>query len=322
MDMGFWPDVRRIVAGAARLRRAADAALLGDDAGRSDEAGRRSRARRRSSCRSDRPAVRPRASRTPSRTWPRREKTEWLAKFLRRTDGPVLVFVRTKSGAERLARKLASLRPEGRGAARRSHAAAAHAGGRRLPQRQLPRAGRHRRRRARPRHRRHHARRELRSAVEPRDLRAPRRTHRPRRRHRHRAHARRARGAARAAGAPALVRARSCRDDGRYRIQFAPAPALPAARTPADVAEPGRRARRPAASAGRAPERTAPLVARGREVQVVPLARDARSRAILHAPRRAAVCRQGRLQPESWCPECAFYKLRRTPKKRERDDYM
>lgn len=25
---------------------------------------------------------------------------------------------------------------------------------------------------------------------------------------------------------------------------------------------------------------------------------------------------------ESWCPECAFYKLRRTPKKRERSDYM
>jgi hypothetical protein len=24
---------------------------------------------------------------------------------------------------------------------------------------------------------------------------------------------------------------------------------------------------------------------------------------------------------ESWCPECAFYKLRRTPKKRERMDY-
>ena len=24
---------------------------------------------------------------------------------------------------------------------------------------------------------------------------------------------------------------------------------------------------------------------------------------------------------ESWCPECAFYKLRRTPKKRERIDY-
>jgi ATP-dependent RNA helicase RhlE len=36
-------------------------------------------------------------------------KTEWLAKFLRRAAGPVLVFVRTKSGAERLARKLASM---------------------------------------------------------------------------------------------------------------------------------------------------------------------------------------------------------------------
>jgi hypothetical protein len=24
---------------------------------------------------------------------------------------------------------------------------------------------------------------------------------------------------------------------------------------------------------------------------------------------------------ESWCPECSFYKLRRTPKKRERADY-
>lgn len=27
-------------------------------------------------------------------------------------------------------------------------------------------------------------------------------------------------------------------------------------------------------------------------------------------------------KPESWCPECAFYKLRRTPKKRERNDYI
>jgi hypothetical protein len=24
---------------------------------------------------------------------------------------------------------------------------------------------------------------------------------------------------------------------------------------------------------------------------------------------------------ESWCPECSFYKLRRTPKKRERSEY-
>ena len=25
--------------------------------------------------------------------------------------------------------------------------------------------------------------------------------------------------------------------------------------------------------------------------------------------------------PDAWCPDCQFYKLRRTPKKRERDDY-
>jgi hypothetical protein len=25
--------------------------------------------------------------------------------------------------------------------------------------------------------------------------------------------------------------------------------------------------------------------------------------------------------PEAWCPDCQFYKLRRTPKKREREDY-
>jgi ATP-dependent RNA helicase RhlE len=39
---------------------------------------------------------------------PAAQKTEWLAKFLRRTQGPILVFMRTKSGAERLARKLQS----------------------------------------------------------------------------------------------------------------------------------------------------------------------------------------------------------------------
>ena len=25
--------------------------------------------------------------------------------------------------------------------------------------------------------------------------------------------------------------------------------------------------------------------------------------------------------PEAWCPDCQFYKLRRTPKKREQSDY-
>ena len=26
-------------------------------------------------------------------------------------------------------------------------------------------------------------------------------------------------------------------------------------------------------------------------------------------------------KPDSWCPDCAYYKLRRTPKKRERSEY-
>jgi ATP-dependent RNA helicase RhlE len=36
------------------------------------------------------------------------QKTEWLAKFCRRTPGPILVFMQRKSGAERLARQLQS----------------------------------------------------------------------------------------------------------------------------------------------------------------------------------------------------------------------
>ena len=64
----------------------------------------------------------------------RREKIEWLARFLRAADGPVLVFVRTKIGADRLARKLARSASSG-GAARRPHAGAADAGGRRVPRR-------------------------------------------------------------------------------------------------------------------------------------------------------------------------------------------
>ena len=39
---------------------------------------------------------------------PSHEKTPWLARFLRRTNGPTLVFVRTKRWADRLAKRLAS----------------------------------------------------------------------------------------------------------------------------------------------------------------------------------------------------------------------
>jgi ATP-dependent RNA helicase RhlE len=38
-----------------------------------------------------------------------REKPQWLARFLKQSDGPALVFVRTKHGAEKLARQLHAL---------------------------------------------------------------------------------------------------------------------------------------------------------------------------------------------------------------------
>ena len=107
MDMGFWPDVRRIVAAlpdtAARQTLLFSATMPEDVMRLADEVVRDAKFVQVGSA-----GGRPRASRTRSRTCRRRQKTEWLAKFLRRADGPVLVFVRTKSGAERLARRLAA----------------------------------------------------------------------------------------------------------------------------------------------------------------------------------------------------------------------
>jgi ATP-dependent RNA helicase RhlE len=106
MDMGFWPDVRRIVAAlpdsAARQTLLFSATMPAEVMKLADEV----------LC--DAKYVQIGTAGGPARsithaveTVPASQKTEWLAKFLRRTHGPVLVFVRTKSGAERLARKLA-----------------------------------------------------------------------------------------------------------------------------------------------------------------------------------------------------------------------
>ena len=205
MDMGFWPDVRRIVSAlpdtAARQTLLFSATMPEEVMKLADEV----------VC--DAKFVQVGSAGGPAKSITHTienvaaaQKTEWLAKFLRRADGPVLVFVRTKSGAERLARRLAAGGLKAAALHANRTQAAADAGGRRIPQRSLPRARRHRRRRARPGHRRHHARRQLRSAVEPRNLRAPRRTDGTRRGHRHGAHARGPRRAARAAGAATVVR--------------------------------------------------------------------------------------------------------------------
>jgi ATP-dependent RNA helicase RhlE len=107
MDMGFWPDVRRIVATlpdtAARQTLLFSATMPDEVMTLAGEV----------VC--DAKYVQIGTAGGPAKTITHTvenvaasQKTEWLAKFLRRTDGPVLVFVRTKSGAERLARKLAA----------------------------------------------------------------------------------------------------------------------------------------------------------------------------------------------------------------------
>jgi ATP-dependent RNA helicase RhlE len=105
MDMGFWPDVRRIVSSLPSENRQTllFSATMPDEVMKlADEVVRDAKYVQIGS------AGGPAKSITHTvETVPSAHKTEWLAKFLRRTQGPVLVFVRTKHGAERLARQLA-----------------------------------------------------------------------------------------------------------------------------------------------------------------------------------------------------------------------
>jgi ATP-dependent RNA helicase RhlE len=106
MDMGFWPDVRRIVQtlpdSAARQTLLFSATMPEEVMRLADEVVREPKYVQIGSAGGPAKSITHTVENVPSG-----QKTEWLAKFLRRADGPVLVFVRTKSGAERLARKLA-----------------------------------------------------------------------------------------------------------------------------------------------------------------------------------------------------------------------
>jgi ATP-dependent RNA helicase RhlE len=107
MDMGFWPDVRRIVATlpdtAARQTLLFSATMAEEVMKLADELVVDAKYVQIGS-----PVGAAKTITHTAESVPSNQKTEWLAKFLRRTHGPVLVFVRTKSGADRLARKLAS----------------------------------------------------------------------------------------------------------------------------------------------------------------------------------------------------------------------
>jgi ATP-dependent RNA helicase RhlE len=106
MDMGFWPDVRRIVSTlppSDKRQTLLFSATMPDEVLQlADEVVRDPQYVQIGS------AGPAKSIRHTVETVPAAHKTEWLAKFLRRTEGPVLVFVRTKHGAERLARKLGS----------------------------------------------------------------------------------------------------------------------------------------------------------------------------------------------------------------------
>ena len=107
LDMGFWPDVQRILAALPSKRQTLlfSATMPGEVLKLTKEflhdpklvqVGRRGGPAKTISH-----AV---------QTVPAREKTQWLARWLREeATGPVLVFCRTKIGADRLASKLSSM---------------------------------------------------------------------------------------------------------------------------------------------------------------------------------------------------------------------
>ncbi len=108
MDMGFWPDVRRIVQSlpdsAARQTLLFSATMPEEVMKLADEVVREAKYVQVGSAGGPAKSITHTIENVAAA-----DKTDWLAKFLRRATGPVLVFMRTKSGAERLARKLSSL---------------------------------------------------------------------------------------------------------------------------------------------------------------------------------------------------------------------
>jgi ATP-dependent RNA helicase RhlE len=106
MDMGFWPDVQRIVSDLPKERQTLlFSATLPDEV-----------LKLTSEIMTAPKYIAIGRAGGPARTITHtaqnvdsREKPKWLAEFLKGADGPTLIFVRTKHGADRLARQLHAL---------------------------------------------------------------------------------------------------------------------------------------------------------------------------------------------------------------------
>ena len=200
LDMGFLPDIRRILAAAAA--QAADAVLHRDDAGADREARARDAATIRPRSSSQRKAA-PAAGITQA-VYPVAAGPQGRAAGRAAREGRDAGRARLHAhqAPRRPARRSTSTRAQGVApgastATARSGSAPRRSSGFRT--RQLPRAGRDRHRGARHRRRGARPRGELRRARGARGLRAPRRPHRPRRSDRRRVHLRVAAGGERSA---------------------------------------------------------------------------------------------------------------------------
>jgi ATP-dependent RNA helicase RhlE len=107
MDMGFWPDVQRIVATLPHVRQTLlFSATLPDEIMKLAAAIVRPDAKYVQVGRAGGPAT---SITHTVHAVLAGEKVPWLAKFLRAVEGPTLVFVRRKTGADRVARELVRL---------------------------------------------------------------------------------------------------------------------------------------------------------------------------------------------------------------------
>jgi len=105
LDMGFWPSVRRIVASLPEARQTLlFSATMSEEVARS--VGQIMRDPKM--IRVGREEGLATSIEHVGRLMAHPDKAEWLSNFLRRTPGTSLVFVRTKRGADKLARRLAA----------------------------------------------------------------------------------------------------------------------------------------------------------------------------------------------------------------------